>query len=147
MKRLQAAMRDVAAKRAIAGRYYYKVGSYFKGCLACGETEWVETKGGGEALRYVSGHQVFRSYCPAQMGWTYWCYECGAKDQQCWKDAADIGLDAVRGTRSAIGKIKYEMRKEKTAIGVRKPTISRDAQIADLEAKLTQLVELLKGGK
>jgi hypothetical protein len=80
----------------------YKVGSYFKGCRNCGDTHFEEMRNGREVERYDSGYAVWRSYCPGQTGWTYWCYECGAKDRRCWEDAKDIGEDAVRGTRDAI---------------------------------------------
>lgn len=145
MKKLQAAMRDKSAKTWNERKHYYKVGSYFKGCLHCGETELVETNSGKEVLRYLSGHQVYRSYSPKQIGWTYWCYECGAKDQQCWEDAIDIGRDAIVGNRDAVKNIKKQMRKDSVrndeAI-VRTPT--RKEEIAKLEAELARLMEVLR---
>lgn len=148
MKRLQAAMRDRAASSWREKKTMYKVGSYFKGCQHCGETEEVEVgTSGGTALRYLTGLQVFRSYVPASSGWTYWCWECGAKDAQCWSDAIDIGVDAIVGSRDSVKARKAEMRKHAVRNDSTQRLPSRKSQIAELEAELERLMEMLKGGK
>ena len=143
MRRLQAAMRDVAAKRWREDKLYYRVGSTFKGCANCGDYE--EDEDGGGRRRYTSGLQVFRSYDPKWMGWTYWCYECGAKDEQCWEDAIDIGQPPILGARDVVRRKKAAMRKDYARNGevVRVP--SRAAEIARLEAELAKLMAVLKG--
>jgi len=35
------------------------------------------------------GRSVWRSFSPRAMGWTYWCYECGARDEQCRPKSGD----------------------------------------------------------
>jgi hypothetical protein len=155
MKRLQAAMRDRAAGAARANRHYYRVGSFMKGCANCGDTEWVETKSGGEVLRYLSGFQVFRSYDPKWVGWTWWCYECGAKDLQCWTPdevgmvEAELGKPPVQGSREAKALAKYRLRKELVAIAkIDAPVVPTCAEeIAALEKKIDDLVMQIKGGK
>ena len=144
MRKLEASMRDRAAKRWSETRHYYKVGSYFKGCAHCGDVEEVGTDSGGVVLRYLTGHQVYRSYSPKQIGWTYWCYECGAKDHQCWEGAIDVGKDAVVGNRDAVRSIKAAMRKDsvRNEQVVRAPT--RKDQVAELEAELARLMEMLR---
>ena len=112
MKKLQAALRDRSAKAWVEAKRAYKVGSYFKGCRHCGDTEVLELESGREVLRYLSGYQVYRSYSPSAVGWTYWCYECGAKDLACWEDAADIGRDAIVGSRDAVRASKAYFRKQ-----------------------------------
>jgi hypothetical protein len=152
MRKLQAAMKDASFNRSRQYRGYYRAGSYFKGCLHCGEVEWVSF-GNTEVKRYLSGYDVFRAYCPAQMGWTYWCYTCGAKDQACWENAEDIGRDAIRGTRGAIAAHKLRLRKEKlawwTRVKVVVPTpeeVARLAKVAALEDEIRKLQELIRKG-
>ena len=144
MKKLQAAMRDKAAKRWNESKLYYKVGSVFKGCANCGDYEEDETESGRTERRYTSGYQVFRSYSPKWMGWTYWCYECGAKDEKCWENAIDIGMDAIVGVRSSIKEIKTTLRKEAVKMETRAP--SRASEIARLESELARLMEMVKQG-
>lgn len=148
MKKLEAAMKDKSAKTWSERKHYYKVGSYFKGCLHCGETEWVVTNSGKEVLRYLTGHQIYRSYSPKQIGWTYMCWECSAKDLACWEDAIDIGRDALVGNRDAVRNAKKQLRKDSVRndeVVVRVPT--RKDEIARLEAELAKLMAMLKGGK
>ena len=65
MNKLQAAMKDKSASSWRERKVMYKVGSYFKGCSNCGETEEVEVGSSGRmVLRYLTGLQVFRSYSP-----------------------------------------------------------------------------------
>ena len=95
LKRWQADMKDSNhSRRWRESKIYYKIGSYFKGCQNCGEKEIIKL-GERSVVRYLSGYQVMRSYKPWVVGWTYWCYECGAKDAKCWK-AEDYGLEPTR---------------------------------------------------
>ena len=144
MNKLQASMRDRAAASWRERKLYYRVGSYFKGCAFCGITEEVETSSGRMVLRYRTGLTVFRSYCPKNLGWTYWCWDCGAKDLQCWKGATDIGKDAILGAGDVVAWKKATLRREavKTAVEARVP--SRASEIARLEAELAKLMATLK---
>jgi len=77
-------------------RIAYRCGSYMKGCLNCGEKLRIRTKSGRRKTVYKSGYAVFRAYAPSETGWTFWCYECGARDRQCWANCkAELGLAAV----------------------------------------------------
>jgi hypothetical protein len=148
MKLLQAATRDRSAKNRTAGREMYRVGSYFKGCHHCGEVEWVTAPSGREVKRYLTGHQVFRCYVPSRLGWTYWCYECGAKDGACWEDAQDIGADAIVGCRGAVAARKMVLRKERVKLESRAVAPTKASRVAELEAELARLMAVLaKGGK
>ena len=146
MKKLQAAMRDRAAQSWKEKRLYYKVGSYFKGCRQCGEFHWEETESGKEVKRYTSGYDVFRAYDPKWMGFTYWCYTCGAKDLMCWESAEDIGLPAIRGSRDAIRAAKARFRKDHPKNDNPAPAMpTRAAEIKALEQELAALMAMLKG--
>ena len=146
MNKLQAAMKDKSASSWRERKVMYKVGSYFKGCNHCGETEEVEVGNSGRTvLRYLSGLQVFRAYQPKASGFTYYCWECSAKDLQCWSGALDIGVDAIVGSRDSVAKRKMVLRKEAVKMAVKAP--SRASEIARLEAELARLMEMLKGGK
>jgi hypothetical protein len=150
MKKLEASMRDQAAKSWKQNRVMYKIGSYFKNCENCSTIELVEV-GDNLVKRYRDGGPVYRSYCPRVTGWTYYCHRCSAKDGKCWDGATDIGQDAIRGTREAVRKTKYFLRKEALRIGKAAVTQvvvpSRAAQIAELERKIRELEEQVKGGK
>jgi DNA-directed RNA polymerase specialized sigma24 family protein len=77
-------------------RIAYRCGSYMKGCRNCGEMRRIRTKSGRKKTVYQSGYAVFRAYTPSETGWTFWCYECGAMDTQCWaKCKAELGRAAV----------------------------------------------------
>jgi hypothetical protein len=148
MNKLQAAMRDYAAKTWRERKLYYKVGSYFKGCHNCGEKIEIESDSGSVQVRYKSGFDVFRSYDPKGMGWTYYCWTCGAKDDLCWSDAIDIGQPAIRGSRDVVSRVRAQMRKD--AVGndqPRREVTSRSAEIAKLQAELEMLKALLKGAE
>lgn len=146
MNKLQAAMKDKSASSWRERKVMYKVGSYFKGCSNCGETEEVEVGNSGRTvLCYLSGYQVFRAYQPKASGFTYYCYECSAKDLQCWSGALDIGMDAIVGSRDSVAKRKMALREEAVRMTVKAP--SRASEIARLEAELARLMEMLKGGK
>jgi len=112
MTKLQAAMKESAPRRQAykLGLVGYKIGSYFKGCYNCGETDMVETASGRMKKVYRSGYFVYRAYVPSRVGWTYYCYTCSAKDDIAWEDAQDIGEEAVRGTRDAIAAVKKSRR-------------------------------------
>lgn len=45
---------------------YYQIGSSFRGCAHCGSP------------------RVMRAFCPGQLGWWHYCWDCSAKDQDCW---------------------------------------------------------------
>ena len=145
MKKLEAATRDRAAAAWRERKVMYKVGSYFKGCSNCGETTEVEVGSSGRTvLRYLTGLQVFRAYQPSASGFTYWCYECGAKDEKCWENAIDIGQDAIVGSRDSVRARKAEMRRDAVKNDVVPKAPSRASEIARLEAELASLMALLK---
>ena len=143
MRKLEASMHDQSAKRWRESKVMYKVGSFFKGCSNCGETKEVEVGNSGRVvLRFLTGTQVFRAYQPSWTKWTYWCWECGAKDLQCWSGAIDIGMDAIVGARGAVREIKMTLRKESVKMETKAP--SRASEIARLEAELAELMNRLK---
>ena len=143
MNKLQAATHDRSAATWRERKVMYKVGSYFKGCSHCGETEEVEVGNSGRTvLHYLSGYQVFRAYQPKASGFTYYCYECSAKDLQCWSGAIDIGMDAIVGVRSSVREIKMTLRKGAVKMETKAP--SRASEIARLEAELAELMNRLK---
>jgi hypothetical protein len=131
MKKLQAALKDSAWRGYKMKKMCYKVGSVFKGCHNCGEFEYI---GESDRKKYSSGFMVFRSYHPAGTKWTYWCWECGAKDQQAWENAEDIGQDAIRGTRDAVKKAKYRLRKERAEV------VPVEVELAQLEGQIRALM-------
>lgn len=156
MKKLQAAMRDASAKRWREAKVGYRVGSYFKGCRNCGETTFVQW---GNRMKevWLSGYQVFRSYEPNRIGigWTYWCYECGAKDHQCWDNANDIGQPAIVGARDVVSSRKAEIRKDRAennrkameTIVQRKYNPVKSAEIDEIKAEIAKLQALLNKQK
>ncbi len=137
MKKLQAAMRDRAAKRIPESYLYYKVGSCFKGCHHCGE---FECEDGSSRKRYTSGFNVFRSYYPCRTKWTYWCWDCSATDEAAWEGAADIGRDAIRGSKEAIKNAKKRLRRENE--GERPEAPTRGNEIEALKSQIAA-VELM----
>ena len=146
MRKFEAATRDRSAATWRERKVMYKVGSYFKGCANCGETEEVEVGDSGRTvLRYLSGYQVFRAYPPKASGFTYYCYECSAKDLQCWSGALDIGMDAIVGSRDSVAKRKMVLRKEAVKMQTKAVAPSRADQIAKLEVELARLMGMLKG--
>jgi hypothetical protein len=154
MNKLQASMKDSSAKAWRESKVYYKVGSYFKGCCHCGETEEIELPSGKIQVRYLSGHNVFRAYDPQWTKWTFYCWDCSAKDLQCWEEdsigsvAAQLGKPAICGTASAKRAQKMALRKSCVGMETKVVLPSRSAEIARLEAKLAELMALLnKGGR
>lgn len=145
MNKLQAAMKDKSARNWNERKHYYRVGSCFKGCAFCGEYDEETSESGRIKRRYTSGLQVYRSYYPARLGWTYMCWDCSAKDSQCWENAADIGTDAIVGTRDSVKNRKAEMRKH--AVRNESTTATRSGKIEQLEAELARLMEMLKKGR
>ena len=146
MKKLEAATRDRSAAAWREKKVMYKIGSYFQGCANCGETTEVEVGNSGRTvLRYLSGLQVFRAYQPKASGFTYYCWECSAKDLQCWSGALDIGVDAIVGSRDSVRARKAEMRRDAVKNDVVPKAPSRASEIARLEAELARLMEMLKG--
>jgi RNA polymerase sigma factor (sigma-70 family) len=84
-------------------RIAYRCGSYMKGCRNCGEKRQIRTKSGRRKTIYKSGYAVFRAYAPNETGWTFWCYECGAKDEQCWANCyAELGFAALIRPKSEL---------------------------------------------
>lgn len=74
----------------------YRCGSHMKGCRNCGETKRIPSKKGRRRTVYKSGYAVFRAYAPYETGWTFWCYECGARDEQCWANCKpELGRAAL----------------------------------------------------
>ena len=145
MRKLEASTRDQTAKRWRESKVMYKVGSFFQGCANCGETAEVEVGSSGRTvLRYLSGTQVFRAYQPSWTKWTYWCWECGAKDLACWPNALDIGMDAIVGARGSVRLRKMELRREAVKMETKMAVPSRASEIARLEAELARLMEKMK---
>jgi hypothetical protein len=151
VNKLQAAMKDHSAMTWRERKVMFRVGSVFRGCHFCGITYWVELPSGKEVERWSTGLNVFRAYQPSASGFTYYCWDCSAKDLQCWDWATDIGMDAIVGCRGAVKARKYALRKELAKFDdkmlvLRAP--SRAAEIAKLEAELARLMEIVKqGGK
>jgi hypothetical protein len=137
MKKLQAAIKDSNwRKNYKLNKVAYKVGSFFKACHHCGDYE-LDDAG---RKRYSSGYEVYRSYAPKDVGFTYWCYLCGAKDQAAWENASDIGQDARRGSRQAILDHKREDRKRLATIKETPKRETIESQIDRLEIQLRQLM-------
>lgn len=90
MTELQAAMKDVSAKRWEMDRVAFKVGSPMKGCKHCGETTVRNAK-----VVFLNGYNVYRSYKPLVEGWTYKCMECFATDDDCWHNAQGLGTEPI----------------------------------------------------
>ena len=91
----------------------YPCGSYFKGCKKCGDVVYggkckecgtmiyhtrqmktaactspnCDERRSRVKLRkyYTSGYSVRKAHSPKAAGFTYWCYLCGAKDENCWE--------------------------------------------------------------
>lgn len=154
MRKLQAAMKDRSAKTWSERRHMFKVGSYFKGCLNCGEVAWVPW-GDREVKRYLSGYQVFRSYDPAFLKWTWWCWECGAKDLRCWEESdwvlSQLGKPPLMGCRDAKAAVKrYILMERQAALGQSKPRpeeVVANPEIEVIKKRIAELEALLKGGK
>lgn len=146
MKKLQAAMRDNASKAWKQSKSMFKIGSTFKGCRHCGITEWREMPNGNEKEFWTTGTNVYRSYLPQAIGWTYWCWDCGAKDEPVWDNAIDIGLEPILGARDVVMKKKYALRQEHINATAKAKVVvpSRTAKIDELERQLEQLRALIK---
>lgn len=169
MNSLQASMKDRSAKKWRQNRTMYRIGSYFKGCENCGEKILVETASGREVVRFKSGYDVFRAYEPSVVGWTFWCWTCGAKDLVCWpgeKSEFMLGRPPDLGCRTpgltfgdgAKKQSAYALHQKEVKMGgkatvVRAQTAHELAEdirrykIAKLEKEVARLQEILKGGK
>ena len=158
MNKLQASMKDASAKRWREDKVHYKIGSYFKGCRNCGVTEWVELPSGKEVERYLTGHNVFRAYDPAWSGYTFYCFDCSAKDLKCWEPdsaglvEAELGKPPISGTRDVKRERKYALRKELAKLNPKvevrlQAAVSRAAEIAALQAQIAALEARIKGSK
>lgn len=152
MRRLQAAMRDQAAKSWKERIVMYKVGSPMKGCRFCGDIEEDEDTG---KRRYLSGFQVFRAYRPWETKWTWKCWECGSTDLACWEPDSlglvenELGKEPILGARDAVRSRKYELRKAAMS-DMKKPApklTGKEETIAQLEAELERLKMVLKASK
>ena len=119
----------------------YKVGSCFKGCAHCGDWEMVTLSNGRDAKRYSSGHNVYRAYYPVRAGYTYLCWDCMAKDGQCWAgDNVVYGADAIQPT--AVKQAKERAKAKRP----RKPDVAAPwvplPKAGALSAKQRALVQL-----
>ena len=104
LTRLQAAMRDRAQRAWKEKRVYFKVGSAFKGCRACGITEEREISGNGKKrVFWLTGFDVFRAYRPWETKWTWRCWSCGAVDLKCWDDDKYGTVSARLGKEPYLG--------------------------------------------
>jgi len=143
MNRLQAAMKESAPRRQayMLQKVGYKIGSFFKGCAFCGDTE---ERQAGERMRtfYLSGYNVWRAYVPRRVNWTYWCYDCGARDSQAWNNAKDLGLDAIRGTRDAVRLAKKAFRGHGRLTVT--PTNPLENELAEVRAMLEAMLKMRK---
>jgi len=150
MNKLQVSMKGASAKKWSENRHYFRVGSYMKGCAHCGDTKEVETPSGGVRIVYTSGFQVFRTYDPQWMGCTWFCWECGAKDLQCWSPdqagmiAAELSKPPVQGSREAKASAKYALRKSLPKMDVKAKVPTRNMEIARLENELARLMAAVK---
>ncbi len=149
-------MKDKSAKNWRLRKIYYRVGSYFKGCRNCGQTVEIEMSPGKYVKRYLSGYDVYRSYDPKFVGWTWWCYTCGAKDLKCWEPDTsgmvehELGNPPVQGCRD----VKYA-KKQNTRKMLAGSTSSKgpeklpaDPEIQKIKDEIARLKELVaKGGK
>jgi addiction module HigA family antidote len=111
-------------------------GSYFKGCMNCGDLKYAgKCKKCGVEIRttqqmetaecesticnerqsivklrkyYTSGYSVRKAYSPQAAGFTYWCYMCGARDENCWEGFVgerDRGNPVPAGNARKCGRI------------------------------------------
>jgi len=146
MTKLQAAMRDQAAKKWAAAKVYFRVGSAFKGCLRCGE---VNDKG-----MFTTGTDVVRAYRPKEKGWTYMCMTCGAKDDACWQDAWDIGqeprilprsdISPYQGERGTKVYTQGQYKKEMRNLHFLKDTVAKHSKLTERELHIMALEKQLK---
>jgi hypothetical protein len=157
MTKLQAAMKDAAAKRAKENGEYFRVGSVFKSCMNC-------TQYDKYTERAISGFNVFRSYKPKNKGWTYKCFDCLATDGRCWENAWDIGqeprilpksdISPYQGERGVKiytqGQFKKEMRElhfPRETAAKHSRLSKRELKIMALEKQIAELSAMLGGGK
>lgn len=128
MTKLQASMKDANYKKSAKERMNMKkVGSTFRGCLRCGQWEMrerhvrsecgshIETK---EYKHWYIGTNVYEAYSPVVMGWSFWCWDCGAKDDLCWA--------------------KGEPKQQQSSLR------EKDLKIMELEAKIKKMMESLQ---
>jgi hypothetical protein len=97
MKKYEANRKDRAhAMRWRLLKIAHKVGGSFKGCQQCG----VRVPLGRRTL-WLTGHNVYRAFVPARTGWTWYCWDCSARDLRAWDDTRDeLGTDFRSGCRS-----------------------------------------------
>lgn len=147
MTKLQAAMRDAAAKSARDSRSFFRVGSVFKSCLNCTQVD-------KHAERAISGFNVFRSYKPKEKGWTYKCFDCLATDSRCWDNAWDIGQEPRILPRSDISPYQGErgmkiytqgqFKKEMRDLHFPKETAAKHSKLSERELQIMALEKQLK---
>lgn len=126
MTKAQAAARDKAAKTWKERKLWYRIGSVFKRCASCGSFD------------------VFRSYCPADVHWTYRCTFCGAVDHAAWENAWDIGKDAIVGVRGPINQKKRGIREGLSPKPERAPRESgRFTELDGIQAQIDQIKAML----
>lgn len=147
MTKLQAAMKDSAAKRAKENSQYFRVGSVFKSCLNC-------TQYDKYTERAITGFNVFRAYKPKNKGWTYACFDCGAKDAACWENAWDLGLEPrilprsdispFQGGRGVKVLTQQAYRKEQMELHYPKETVAKHSRLSERELKIMALEAQLR---
>lgn len=147
MTKLQAAMKDASAKKAKENSEYFRVGSVFKSCLNC-------TQYDKYTERAISGFNVFRSYKPKNKGWTYSCFDCGAKDAACWENAWDLGqeprilprsdISPFAGERGVKVYTQQQYRKDMQEKHFPKETAAKHSRLSERELKIMALEAQLK---
>ena len=159
MNKLQAAMKDRSAASWKERRQYYKVGSWRKGCAFCGMVVLDDD----DREKFVTGMNVFRSYRPWQIGWTFKCWDCGATDLICWADdqfglvSEQLGKEPILGVRDVVASKKYALRKKAMALnpGEVKPKNAASPavdptkldKIKELELQILRLKQILESVK
>lgn len=127
MTKGQAAARDRAAAQWKEKKLWYRIGSVFKSCASCGS------------------YDVFRSYCPADVGWTYRCTFCGAVDGTAWENAWDLGKDAIVGVRSSVNVKKRAIREGLRQRPERSSRPSaREVELDGIQAQIDEIRAMLE---
>lgn len=172
MTKLQATMKDKSAKGWRERKLYYRVGGCVKGCQSCGQTDpqrarhvWSEVfQMKVKVQHYTCGYQVFRSFSPRAMGWSFKCFECGATDIAAWGPSQEIGkeprmlptYDLRAESRREHSTINPKIEYKRELLGLNNPKEdgpkvlaevrldARQLEIMALEKKIKELTEMLK---
>lgn len=113
-------MRDRAAKGWRERKMWYRVGSVFKACYHCGSTD------------------VFRSYKPWVVKWTYKCFECLSTDANCWENPQNLGEEPRILPREEAAAWKREQRKTRD-LALKEERLADE--IAEIKARIAELEE------